>query len=162
VGRGPARPALGAGQSSTGRGPARPVLGQGGAPASAMVAQELGTPWLKRVAAGGGRQAIEGGGSASRPAPWRRQARTRARRAYEGRGGVWCGARHAAEEKRGVWRSTRVAAAGAERSRDRSPAGDTDPDASGVGGAGLLRAVREQRRRREREKDETDMRALGV
>jgi hypothetical protein len=77
-------------------------------------------------------------------------------------GGVWCGARHAAEEKRGVWRSTHVAAAGAERSRDRSLAGDTDPDASGAGGAGLLRAVREQRRRREREKDETDMRALGV
>jgi hypothetical protein len=41
--------------------------------------------------------------------------------------------------------------------RGRGPADDTDPDASGVGGAGLIHAAREQRRGRERERDETDM-----
>jgi hypothetical protein len=55
-----------------------------------------------------------------------------------------------------------VAAVGAERSRDRGPAGDTDLDAPGASSAGLLCAVCEQRRGREREKDETDMRAPGV
>jgi hypothetical protein len=39
----------------------------GGAPASAMAAPELGMPQLKRIAAGGGRQAPEGGGSGGRP-----------------------------------------------------------------------------------------------
>jgi hypothetical protein len=38
----------------------------GGAPALAMAARELETPWLKRAATGGGRQALEGGGSGSR------------------------------------------------------------------------------------------------
>jgi hypothetical protein len=39
----------------------------GGAPASAVAARELGTPWLKRTSAGGGRQAPEGGRSGGRP-----------------------------------------------------------------------------------------------
>jgi hypothetical protein len=87
------------GWSSAGRSPALPALGQGGPPASAMVAQELGTPWLKRAAAGGGRQALEGGGRGSRPAPWWRRAHTRAQRAYKGRGGrVWGAARDVGEE----------------------------------------------------------------
>jgi hypothetical protein len=38
----------------------------GGAPTSAMAAPELGTPQLKRTATGGGRQALEGGGSGGR------------------------------------------------------------------------------------------------
>jgi hypothetical protein len=41
-------------------------LSLGGALASAIAARKLGTPWLKRAATGGGRQAPEGGGSGGR------------------------------------------------------------------------------------------------
>jgi hypothetical protein len=51
----------------------------------------------------------------------------------------------------GFWRSARMTAAGEGHSRGRGPTGDTDPDASGPGGAALLRAVREQHRGREKE-----------
>jgi hypothetical protein len=105
----------------------------GGAPASAMAALELGMPQLKRTTAGGGQQALEGGGSGGRPGsrsgqaparewrahavPWREEKQGLVRPGVQPSGGVGGGSVSSSDSRSATTRARRPRAGGRGHSK---------------------------------------------